>query len=106
MLHPVFLFVLTGKFVFFNISLHIILHTRAHNQSVLGATIHGLGIHIILLPAILNQPSILFESSIVFQCFPIHLLVMLIEARFKIDFGFDDVIQGFWISFGLGTSFF
>ena len=52
--HSVFLLILTGKFMFFDLACKIILYVCTNNKTVLGTSIHCLGIYIVVFCRILN----------------------------------------------------
>ena len=61
MLHAIFLFVPTGKFVLFDHACKIIIHIGAYNKTILCLPIHGLGIDIIMIFGILDKPALFLE---------------------------------------------
>ena len=106
MLHTIFFLVATCKFVLFNPFVHIILHRGTNHQTVLSFSVHGLSIHIVLLGIVLHQPTFVSEFIKIFKSLIIHLFIMLISSRFKINFGLNNMIQRHWISLRFGTGFF
>ncbi len=91
--HAVLLLVAPSEFMFFNFAGHVVLHRGTHHQSVLCLAIHGLGVYVIHLLLILEQPSLLLEQVEVFGRLCIHILVVFIFSHREVDLRLDDVIK-------------
>ena len=92
MLHAILLLVATGELMLLDTTFHIVFHPRCYHQAVLGATIHGLSIYIVLLLLILHQPSFLTEQVKLLTSCCIYALIMFVCTFWKIDFRFDNVV--------------
>ena len=104
--HAVFFLVAAGEFMLFDNAVQIVVYIGTYDQTVLCLAIHGLGIDIIVLFAVLHQPSFVLEHLEVFGSFGIHARVVLVGTFGKINLRFDDVIQRLFITFGLFACFF
>ncbi len=91
--------------MFLDASFHIVRHPCADYKSVLRATIHCLGIDIIILFVVLHQPSVFLKFTEVFHRFVIYGRIMLVKSGFKIDFRFDDVVKAFFVAFRFFAGF-
>ena len=94
MLHTIFLFVATGKFVLHDTTFHIVLYPCSENESILGTSVHCLRIDIITVLLILQKPTFLAEEIELLTCYCIHACVVLVRTYFKVDLWLDDMIQG------------
>ena len=94
MLHAVFLLLVgTGEFVLLDDAVEIVVDICSNYETILGATIHGLAIKIIIRSRVLDEPTILLELLELLDSDIIDLGVVLVGNRVEIYFGFDDVIQ-------------
>ena len=92
MLHAVLFLVAAGKLMLLDAALHVIVDISSHNQTVLCAAVHCLGVYIIMLLVVLHEPSVFLERLESVGGALIYSGVMLIGARLEIDFRLDDVI--------------
>ena len=104
--HAVFLLVATGNLVFLDDARHVVVDISPHDQSVLGVTVHRLGIDVVVLFVVLYQPPFLLEHVEVVYCLVVHFGTVFVGTGSKIDFGLDDVVERFLISLGLLSSLF
>ena len=83
MLHAVLLLVATGEFVLLDAVLHIVVDIGGYHKSVLGAAVHRLGIYVVVLLVVLNEPSVTLERLKVGQRLTVHFGVMLVGSGSK-----------------------
>ena len=93
MLHPVFLLVAAGEFVLFDHTVQVIIHRCAPNDTVLGASFHGLGVDVEVFLFILPEPAIFLEQFEIVQCLLVNLRTVFIDPRWKINLRFYNVKQ-------------
>ena len=105
MLHAVFFLITTSQLMLLDDTVHVIGNVCTDNKAVLCLAIHGLGIDVIVFFIILHQPAFLLEHTEVFRRFLINTFVMFIGTNGKINFRFDDMIQGFLIAFRFYAGF-
>ncbi len=105
-LHSVFFLIAAGKFVFFDVFVHVIVHMRTDYQSILRFAIHCLRVHVVFFSFILHQPTFGFEFCKVLKRFIVHFIFVFVGSLFKINLGFNNVIQRHCIAFGLCAGFF
>ena len=103
MLHSVFLLVAAGQFVFLNISLLVVVSMGADHESILGFTVHRLGIYIIMFARVLYQPAIVLELLEVLGGFLVDAWVVLRGAFGEVDLWLDDMIQTLGVVASLST---
>ena len=106
MVHAVSLFLATGKFMFLDASLEVVIHAGTDNESVLGAAVHRLCIDVVALLVVLYKPTLLLELLEVLDGLVIDLGLVFASARLEVDFRLDDVIQTHLVVTGLGTCLF
>ncbi len=106
MLHAVILLVAAGQLMLLDNSVYVILHISGNHNTILRATVHGLGIDIIVVFIILNKPPVAAERAEILHSLVIHLWVMLVSARLEIDFRLDYMIKRLRIPLGFLTGFF
>ena len=104
-LHAVLLFVATRELVLFDNPVHIVRDVGSDDETVLRLAVHRLGINVITLLLVLDQPATLLEETEVVGGLLIDTRVVLVGADGEIDFGFDNMIQRFFIALGLATRF-
>ena len=104
--HAVFFFIATGQFMLFDIFVQIIIYIGTNNQTVLRFSVHGLSIHVVFLHFVLHQPTFGAEFCEIFSRFIIYFFFVLVGSRFKIYFGFNDMVKRQCVSFSFGASFF
>ena len=97
MLHAVFLFIATGKFMLLDDPFHIIRDISTYHQSKLCFAMHCLRIDIITRFRILYQPAFFLKFPEVFGGFLIYFRGMLIRPGRKINFRPDNMIQRLFI---------
>ncbi len=105
MLHAVFLFIAAGELMFLDAPLHIVVDPRSHNKTVLGATVHCLGIYIVFLFLIFHEPAVVLKFLKVLDCFLIYGWVVFVKTHLEIYLGLDDMIERFLITFGFLSGF-
>ena len=105
MLHSVFFLITTGQLMFLNDTIHVVGNISTYYQSILRLSIHGLRIDVIVFFIILNQPAFVLKHLEVFSSFLIDTLIVFVSTYRKIYFGFNNMIQGFFVSFRLFTRF-
>ena len=89
--HAVIFLILTREFVLFDQAILVIGSMGAEHYPVLGASGHGLGIHIVTRFGITHQPAAFFPESEVFNRLVIDRLRMLIGYGVEIDLGLGDM---------------
>ena len=104
-LHAVLLFVATRELVLFDDPVHIVRDIGPDDETVLRLAVHRLGINVIALLLVLDQPTTLLEETEVVGGLLIDTRIVLVGADGEIDFGFDNMIQRFFIALGLATRF-
>ena len=104
-LHAVLLFVATRELVLFDDPVHIVRDIGPDDETVLRLAVHSLGINVIALLLVLDQPTTLLEETEVVGGLLIDTRIVLVGADGEIDFGFDNMIQRFFIALGLATRF-
>ena len=87
-------------------ALHIVVDPCAYDEAILRAAVHGLGIDVIFLLVILHEPPLLLEIVEILHGLVVDGGVMLVETGSEVDFGLDDVIEGFLVAFGLFAGLF
>ena len=105
-LHAVFLLVAAGEFMLLDIALHVVGHARSHDDAILGAAVHGLGVDVVVVGIVLYEPSVGLEGLEIFHSLVIYFGVVLVGAGLEIDFRLYNVVQRFFISLGLAACFF
>ena len=98
--HAVFLLVAAGELMLFDSAFHIIVHPSGHYEAILGASVHCLGVDIVVLLVVLNEPAVFLELLEVLHSFVVDFGVVLVETGFKVDFGLDDMIKRFGVALG------
>ena len=93
MLHAILFFIASGKLMLFYALVHVVINVGSNNNTVLGASLHCLGIYIIMLLIVLNEPSVILESIEIFHSLVIHFRRVLIFAGFEVDFRLYDVVK-------------
>ncbi len=93
MLHAVLFFVATCELMLLDASFHVVGYICSDHYAVLGAAVHGLCIYVVVLVVVLHEPSVLLECVEVFYSFVVHLGIVLIGARGKVDLRLDDVVE-------------
>ena len=79
---------------------------RTQHDSILCLPIHGLGIEIIILLFVLQQPSVLLEFLKLLGGAVIHPRIIFTCPLRKIDFWFDNMVKRFLIVSGFSTRLF
>ena len=97
-LHAVFLFVATCQFVLLDGAIQVVRYICPYHQAILCLAVHGLGIDIISFLLILHQPAIVLETLEILGSLLIDTRIVLVGSFREIDFGFDDMIQGFLVA--------
>ena len=64
-----------------------------HHKSILGVSLHGLGVEIVVLFLVLHQPALPDEVVQLVASSIVDAVVVLIGAGGKVDFRFDDMIE-------------
>ncbi len=106
MLHPVLLLVSACKLMFLDALVHIVIHICRNDNAILCATVHCLGVDVVVLFVILHEPAVFLESVEVFNSFVVNFSIMLVGAGFKVDFGLNDMVQRFGVAFRLRACLF
>ena len=91
--HAVFLFVAACKLMLLDASLHVVVYPCAYNEAVLCASVHCLGVDVILLLGILHEPSLFLEFFEILHGLLIYPGVVLVETGLEVDFRLYDVIE-------------
>ena len=92
--HAVFFLVLTGKLMFLDLALSIVVGMRTHHESVLCTTLHCLGIYIIIRLLVLHEPSFLLPCLEIFDSLVVSRLTVFVDDRFEVDFWLGYVEKG------------
>ena len=90
MLHAVFL--AACQLMLFDPLLHIVVNIGCDNYAILCASIHRLGIYVIMLFGILHKPTVGLESVEVLNGFVIDTWIVFIDTRIKIDLRLYDMV--------------
>ena len=106
MLHAVFLLVAASELMLFDSAFHVVIYPGSDHEAILSAAIHGLCIDIVIVFIVLHEPAFFLEFLEILYSFVVYFGVMFISAGFEINFGFDDVVERFGISFSFFASFF
>ena len=106
MLHAVFLFVATGKFVLLDYTVHIVIDEGSYNETVLCLAIHCLGVDVILLLVVLYKPTFLLKFTEIVGSLLVDTRVVLAGAWLEVDLGLDDMIKTHLVVACFGTGFF
>ena len=102
-LHAVFLLVGTGELMLLDDAIEVVIHISTHDETILGLTVHGLRIYVVLLLLVLHEPALFLEAGKVLGCLVIYTRVVLVGAHGEIDLGLDDMIERHFVAFGFGT---
>ena len=103
MFHTVFLLVAAGKFVLFDCTIQIVIDVCAYYKTILSLSVHCLGVYIILLLLVLNEPSVILELSEILRSLRVNFGRMFVRAYGKINFGADNMVQRLFVVSCLGT---
>ena len=103
--HSVFFFFRACQFMFFNNTIKIIFGAGSSHEAILSASVHGLGIDVILFFFILHQPFVLFEHFIIVYRFLIYGLSMLINTFFQVNLSLCYMKQRIRITFCFNAGF-
>ena len=106
MFHPILLLVASCQFMLLDLPVHVILHGGSHHQAILPFAVHGLGIDVIKLFLILQEPSLVAEHTVVLRRFQVDILVVFILACREIDLRLDDVVKRLLVAFSLSAGLF
>ena len=102
MLHAVLLLIGTGKLVFLDVALEVILHVCANHQTILGLALHSLSVDVVLLLGVTLEPALVLKLTEVLGSLSIHTGIGLLGYGIKINLGLDDVIKGHLVTCCLG----
>ena len=91
--HTILFLITTCQFMFFDHAIEIIIHISTNHKTILCLAVHCLCVDIILLFAVLNQPTFLLKGFEILGRFLIDTRIILGCSRFEIDFWFNDVIE-------------
>ena len=103
-LHAVLLLILAGQLMLLDDARHVVLDSGADDEAVLRLPIHRLGVDVVVLLGVLDEPALVAESAEVLSSLSIDRLVMLIRADGEVDLRADDMVEGHLVALGLGTS--
>ncbi len=92
--------------MFFDASLHVVGYVGGDNYAILCAAVHGLGVYVVMFGVVLEEPSVLLEGIEVFDGLTVDFWIVFVGARFKVYFGFDDVIERTGVALSFLTGFF
>ena len=106
MAHTVIFLVAARQLVLLYNPVYIIIDIGSHHNTVLRATVHGLGIDIVMLALVGAEPSVPQESVEVLYGFGIHRFGMFVGAGGKIYLGFDDMVKRHFVAVGFPAGFF
>ncbi len=104
--HAVFFLVSAGKLMLFDATLHIVFHVCRHHNAVLRASVHGLGVYVVVVVFVLNEPAIVAEGLEVFYRFVVYFGGVLVGSGSEVYFRLDYMVQRAWVAFGFGAGFF
>ena len=93
MLHAVLLLVTAGQLVLLDHAVEIVVNECPDNKTVLGLAVHRLGIDIVVVLCVLNEPTIVLKLLEVLGCLLIHTGVVLTRANRKINLRLNDMIE-------------
>ena len=99
--HPILLFVSTGELVLFDAALQVVLEVAASHQTILPLAVHSLGVDVVALLLLLNEPLVGLPTLVVLDSFGIYSLVVLVDNGVKVNLGLDDVQQTLLACLGL-----
>ena len=100
--HAVVFLVLAGQFVLLDLAGGIVVGMGAQDEAVLGPFAHGLGVDIVLLLVVLDEPAFLPPLLEIGDGLVIGGLGVLIGDGVEVDFRLGDVQQGLLSGHGFG----
>ena len=100
--HAVVFLVLAGQFVLLDLAGGVVVGVGAQDEAVLGPFAHGLGVDIVLLLVVLDEPAFLPPLLEIGDGLVIGGLGVLIGDGVEVDFRLGDVQQGLLSGHGLG----
>ena len=105
-LHAVFFLVGAGEFVLLDDALHVVGHGGANDPAVLRLAVHGLGVEVVAVGLVGNEPSLLLELLELLGAAFVDAGVVFAGAFGEVDFGLDDVVERHLVVAGLSAGFF
>ncbi len=85
--------------------LHIVVDIGRYDDSILCASVHRLGVDVVMVVIVLHKPSVALEGIEVFHCLVVDPRIMLVGRRVEVDLRLDDVVQRFGVAVGLTPRF-
>lgn len=104
--HAVFLLVAARELMLFDAPLHVVVDVGSHDDAVLRAAVHSLGIYIIVLLVVLYQPAVLLKRLEVVDRFVVDFRSVLVLSGCEVYFGLDYMVERLGVSLGFGARFF
>ena len=102
MFHAVLLLICAGKLMFLDIALEVILNVCANHKTVLGLSVHGLSVDVVLLLGVTLEPAFVLELLEVLGSLGIYAGISLLSYGIKVNLRLDDVIKGHLVACSLG----
>ena len=84
----------------------VVEYVGSHNYTVLGSSIHCLGIEVVVFFLILHQPFVFLDKGEILKGALIHSRVVLACALREVNLGFDDMIERHGVACGFFPCFF
>ena len=81
-------------------SVHVVIHVGTHHQSVLCLALHGLGIDVVVVLLVLDEPSLFLELAEVLGGFLVDARVIFAGSLGEINLGFDDMVEALLVVAG------
>ena len=89
--------------MFLDYAVHVVGHVSPYHDAILGLTLHGLGVYVVMFCSVLYQPAVFLELLKLLLGTLIYPRVIFRNTRLKINLGLDDVIQALLVGTGLNT---
>ena len=89
----------------FDSTFHVVGNIGSDNDAVLSAAVHSLGINVVMLFFVLNQPPFFLEHFEIGNSLVIDFRVVFVGAGLEVDFRLDDVIERFLVTLGFFAGF-
>ena len=89
----------------FDYAVYIVVDIGGHDYAILGAPVHCLGVYIIVVGIVLNQPAVLAEGLEILDSAVVDAFIVFVGACGKVDFRLNDMVERLWVSGRFGTGF-
>ena len=85
---------------------HVVFHPCGNYEAVLCAAVHSLGVDVVFLFGILDEPAVFLEFFEVLGSRCVDFGIVFVCAGLEVDFRFDDVVEALLVAFGLFAGLF